>query len=295
MRRLVLVLSLLAIAAWPCGAGQRAWSSVGVESSSDPSGAGRISPDAAREGDPPGAAAPATGPPVTTRQGLNGLRDVPVPATGSAGIDWQPLLVQSMHALGWQHMFRIVTEERTRARMGRTAPLRNWIDCVTSLDNWDDGGKFFTNYVAHPMMGSASGWLLINNDARGRRVRPGDDGYWPSRMRALAFSTAYSVQYEIGPLSEATMGLSPDKQGWVDFVLTPAIGFGWLLGEDALDQVVRRIERRGSPGWTRVARTLMTPTRTLSNLAGLRKPWHRTDRGLHDEFLKEQARRRAGP
>ena len=216
------------------------------------------------------------------------------PTTGPppAGIDWGPLLWQSLHALAWQHGFRFAYQERTRERMAEIPLLHNWLECVQSLDNWDDGGRFFTNYVAHPMMGGVAGWLLVNNDARGRLLHVGQEGYWPSRMRALAFSAVYSTQFEIGVISEAMFGLSPNKQGWVDIVVTPTIGFAWLLGEDAIDyHLIRRIERGGSVGWTRVARTLLTPTRMLSNLMGFHKPWYRTDRGLRDEFEKAQAAR----
>jgi hypothetical protein len=143
-------------------------------------------------------------------------------------------------------------------------------------------------------MGSVASWMLIDNDARSYQVRIGDTGYWPSRMRGLLFSAVYSTQFEIGPISEATLGLSPTKQGWVDLAVTPAVGFAWQLTEDVIDEfVIRRVERGGRAGWTRVVRTLLTPSRTLSNLAGLQAPWHRPDRGLLEEY--EIAKRGSRP
>jgi hypothetical protein len=208
-------------------------------------------------------------------------------------IDWKPLLFQSLHAVTWQQSFRLMGEPQARQRLAQIGMFRNWQENVKALDHWDDQGPPFVNYMAHPLMGAMSGRLLLNNDARGRVVRPGDDGYWASRFRALAFSAAYSTQWELGPLSEATLGLSPQKEGLVDLVITPTVGFGWMLAEDALEEhLVRRIERRGNTTLTRVARMAFAPSRMLSNVAGLKVPWYRTDRGLHDEAERARANRR---
>jgi hypothetical protein len=50
--------------------------------------------------------------------------------------------------------------------------------------NWDDGGKFFTNYVAHPQGGAVYAHIYRQND----------------RMRHAA------------------------KMAWVDLVITPVLG-----------------------------------------------------------------------
>jgi hypothetical protein len=52
--------------------------------------------------------------------------------------------------------------------------------------------------------------------------------YWQSRFRALGWSTLYSIQFEVGPISEATIGKTGKKKGtggFVDLVVTP-IGIG---------------------------------------------------------------------
>jgi hypothetical protein len=206
------------------------------------------------------------------------------------GIDWKPLLLESVHATTWQQAFRLLWEDDSRKRLTQVPMFRNWQENVKALDHWDDKGPTAINYVAHPLMGATSGRLLLNHDARGRVVRPSDEGYWASRFRALAFSVAYSTQWEVGPLSEAMLGLSPEKEGVVDLVITPTVGFAWMLAEDALEEhLVRRIERRGSATWTRVARMVFSPSRMLANVAGLRVPWHRADRGLRDEFERARA------
>ena len=66
-----------------------------------------------------------------------------------------------------------------------------------------------------------------------------------------------------------------------------------MLAEDALEEhLVRRIERRGNATLTRVSRMVFSPSRMLANVAGLRVPWYRTDRGLLDEFERARADRR---
>ena len=108
--------------------------------------------------------------------------------------------------------------------------------------------------------------------------------YWVSRLRAAAFAALYSEQFEIGPISQASIGniqMKPRATGIVDHVITPTAGLGWMVGEDALDRfLVRRIER-----WTThpvprlLARGLLNPTRSFSNLLRGKVPWHRDSRG----------------
>ena len=74
--------------------------------------------------------------------------------------------------------------------------------------------------------------------------------YWKSRIRAGAFAWAYSEQIEIGPISEATIGnvqSAYPQQGFADHVVTPAIGLGWMIAEDALDRYLVRFVERTNP------------------------------------------------
>jgi hypothetical protein len=63
--------------------------------------------------------------------------------------------------------------------------------------------------------------------------------YWASRGRASLWVATYSLQFEFGPLSEASIGnvgLRPETTGWVDHVVTPVGAFGLVVAEDALDR-----------------------------------------------------------
>jgi len=173
--------------------------------------------------------------------------DVPA-ASEPTGFQWKPALLQSGLFLGFQHGFRLGTEEATRAEL-KGPFFRDWSRSVQNLRGWDDGDPFVVNYVGHPMMGAVAGYIAVQNDPLYKRSTFGRNShYWKSRLRALAFSAVYSTQFELGPVSEASIGnvqLHPPENGVCDFVVTPTVGLGWQIAEDALDRMlVRRIESR---------------------------------------------------
>jgi len=63
-------------------------------------------------------------------------------------------------------------------------------------------------------------------------------------------------------------------------VVTPTIGTGWMIGEDALDRyLIRRLEGATANPWIKLAvRTGLNPTRSFANLMRGKVPWHRDDR-----------------
>jgi hypothetical protein len=107
--------------------------------------------------------------------------------------------------------------------------------------------------------------------------------YWKSRFRALAWSAAYSTQFEIGMISEASLGNvqnRPGRGGVVDLVVTPIGGLAFMVAEDALDRyVVRRFEK-----WTQrivprvLVRGLLNPNRAMANMLRGQVPWARDNR-----------------
>src|SRR5688572_31317776 len=58
--------------------------------------------------------------------------------------------------------------------------------------------------------------------------------------RAMVFSAVVSAQFELGPVSEASIGnvgmRNPTKMAWVDLVITPVLGTAWMVGEDVIDE-----------------------------------------------------------
>lgn len=201
----------------------------------------------------------------------------------SPGVDdsfhWKPAIEQALLFLGIQHGFALTTQAKTRhALKGKF--FKDYVDSVKSLHGWDDGGRFFTNYIAHPMQGSFTSFIFIQNDPKGKKQQFGSSGdYWRSRLKALAWSATWSTQFEIGPISQASIGNVglKGKQTWGDIVTTPTAGFAMTISEDALDRfVVRKIERSTDNFYVKIfSRMLLSPTRTLANVFRFKEPWYR--------------------
>ena len=196
---------------------------------------------------------------------------------------WRPALQQAGLFLGIQHSFRFATEPATRAN--RKGPFwRDYVNSAASLRGWKDGDPPLVNYVGHPMMGAVTGYIQVQNDPRGRtKVFSFQRDYWQSRLKATAFSTAYSVQFELGPISESSLGnvgIDGKGHGAVDLVVTPVLGLAWQVTEDALDRfLVEKLERRVQNRVLRLAlRSGLNPSRSFANVLRLKVPWHRDTR-----------------
>lgn len=214
-------------------------------------------------------------------------------------VNWNGLFKQSAFFLGIQHGFRLATEPGTRDGF-RGSYFRGWGRSVGNLHGWSDGDPFYVNYVGHPMAGAVAGYIWTQNDRAYSREQFGKDRrYWKSRLRAMAFSFAYSTQFEIGPFSEASIGhiqsLYP-QQGFVDHVVTPTLGVGgWMLAEDVVDRyLIRRFEQSVRNPYARLfVRSGLNPSRTVANVLRGEAPWARDSRGgvLMDNPLAGEKRR----
>lgn len=204
------------------------------------------------------------------------------------GFQWGAAFKQSLLFLGIQHGFRLATEEGSRADL-KGPFFRDYWKSLTSLKGWADGDPFIVNYIGHPMMGAVSGYIQIQNDPKGIDEKLSlKKSYWISRLKAMGWSAAYSTQFELGLVSEATLGnigirpygKAKNPMAYVDLVVTPVVGTGWLVGEDALDQYfISRIERRLPNRTTLVlVRSFLNPTRSFANIMRGKWPWHRDDR-----------------
>jgi hypothetical protein len=202
---------------------------------------------------------------------------------------WKPAIAQSMAFLGAQHGFRMIQRKTTRELVGPF--FRDWGQSVRNLKGWRDGDSIFVNYVAHPMQGSLTGRIFVNNSDNAKKQRFGKSKeYWRSRAKAFVWSTVWSTQFEIGPISEASLGnvgLRPRggrrSTGYVDYVITPTVGTGWLVGEDAIDRYVLKgwAEKKSNGRLTRkvkILRSFLTPTASVANLLRWKSPWKRDDR-----------------
>jgi hypothetical protein len=205
-------------------------------------------------------------------------------STSGATFNWDGAVTQSLYFLGIEHGFRL-REEKTRNEF-KGPFFQDWKDSVAGVQGWSDGGSFFTNYIAHPMQGAVSGFIQIQNDPHGKSVEfSGSRTYWNSRMRALGWAAIYSTQFELGAISEATIGNVGKKEGtggYVDLVITPTCGLGMIVLEDVLDKyLLKKLEKHTvGIGKRRFYRTIFNPQRSLANFLRGKAPWHRDSRPI---------------
>ena len=202
--------------------------------------------------------------------------------------DWENAFKQSMVFLGIQHAFRLATEEGTRADL-KGPFFKDYFRALRTLRGWGDGDPFLVNYIGHPMMGSVSGFIQVHNDPKGVKEEVSlKKSYWQSRLKAFGWSFAYSTQFELGLVGEAgigNIGIRPygkakNPMAYVDIVVTPVVGTGWLVGEDMIDRyLIQRLENKiGNRTIQIVIRGLLNPTRSFANLLRGKRPWYRDNR-----------------
>ena len=210
---------------------------------------------------------------------------IPLPSESSEDrVQWKSLMRASLFYLGVMHSFRLATEAGTRAGLHNSV-FGGYFKALGAMHGWSDGDSYYENYLGHPLEGAVSGYIWVHNDPRYRAVQFGADrDYWMSRLRAYAFAWAFSEQFEIGLMSEASIGQIQRyccAYGFVDHVITPNGGLVWMLAGDAVDRYVTvPIENRTRNTILRIfARTILNPPQTFANVMMLQKPWSRDNRG----------------
>jgi len=190
-----------------------------------------------------------------------------------------------------------------------------WRDYKQSLaswvhSGWNDGDPLIYGYIGHPIQGVATSYIYLQNDPKSEKLEfSNTKEYWRSRLMATLWNAAYSTQWNIGPVSEATVEkygtLHRDfwnrgnnqyrwtSMGQIDLVMTPVGGFGWMVGEDILDRfVTRRVE-----GATRnrflidATRCGLDPIRVGTNLLHGKRPWYRASRDARELFYTNQLKK----
>ena len=204
-------------------------------------------------------------------------------------VDWQATAFQSLGLLGLEHGFRMV-QPKTRDQL-KGPFFQDWEKSVKGVHGWGDGDSAFTNYFAHPMQGAVAGFIETQNDSRGRLAEfSRSRTYWTSRLRAMGWAAIYSTQFELGPISEATLGnvgMKPGTAGYTDLVMTPVGGFGMIVLEDAVDKYFVTKLEQGTDGLNkrRLYRMLFNPQRSVANLMRGKVPWYRDSRPISSPRL----------
>ena len=203
----------------------------------------------------------------------------PAPST------WKGAITDSLRLLMIEHVTRVGFQDKTRRELGGNF-FGDYARSVRVPDTWGDGDSWGVNYIGHPIHGAAAGFIWLDHEDGAHDPDLGfSREYWASRTRGTAWATWYSLQFEIGPLSEASIGnvgLRRETAGWVDHVVTPVGALGFMVAEDALDRyLITRIESwTGNRVLRAIARVALNPSRTLSNAAQGRTPWYRAVRPL---------------
>jgi hypothetical protein len=210
--------------------------------------------------------------------------DEPRGSTSTRRADVKGALEDSIRFLMIEHAVRIGFQEKTRE--GLKGPFfPDYQRSVRIPGQWGDTDSWTTNYIGHPGQGAATGFIWLYNSQEAEIPVSMSRTYLTSRLRATAWAAGYSVQFEVGPVSEASIGnvgMNPKTAGWVDYVATPIGGLGIMVAEDLLEKfVIRKIEDRTDSRVVRATlRMLLNPSRTTANVAGMRSPWYRVGRSL---------------
>ena len=199
-------------------------------------------------------------------------------ADDDQGTDVLGTFVDSLKLLMIEHGTRVAFQDKTRRELGGNF-WRDYGQSVRMPAKWEDSDGWWVNYIGHPIHGAAAGYLWLDHS-------PGDPAeislsskYWASRARATAWAAGYSLQFEVGPLSEASIGnvglMDPRRMAWGDLVITPTLGTAWMVGEDLLDQRVLARRDAGNAVLRNVVRTVLNPSRSGALLSSGKWPWYR--------------------
>jgi hypothetical protein len=199
------------------------------------------------------------------------------PSPEKGAIAWRSLLRDSIILLLAQQTYRLTLEDNTtRENLGGPF-FKEWFASASTLCCWDDGDRMTTNYLFHPLLGSTASFVFANNHRASQETPIGTSGrYWKAKGAQGLYSFIYSLNYEIGPLSEASIGnvgLKPGEMTYCDFVLTPGIGLLISIGEDAARlHIIDRV-KRNHLYWGNTLAVLLNPTRAVANVVGGKRPW----------------------
>jgi len=206
---------------------------------------------------------------------------------------WRPALSELGEFLAIETGWNLATNYWVREATFQGPWLNDYFDSVSgfSFSRWGDDNPWYDDYVGHPMMGAVAMDIYIHNDPRGKSLGlQNTKAYWHSRLRALFWSTLYSTQWKLGPISEASIGNTgraviydhgkwTNGTGTVGLVVTPVGGWAWNVAEDIVDQrLIVRLEKKSQNPLFLFTIQFLNPCRGFSNLLRFKAPWYRDSR-----------------
>jgi hypothetical protein len=219
----------------------------------------------------------------------------------SGGIHWGSLVRDWWMFVAIEQTERIAKESKTRKQL--SGPFfRDWFNTVSAyhFDNWNDGGKIITSYLAHPAQGATAAAIFWQNNDRVRYSEQDfhSAAYRKALMQAFAFATVDAVLWKVGPLSESSIGNvglpvhwwdrdcralhipCVDRTGVSDMVMNEVGGTAMTIGFQWLDKhLQKRIENHTQSRFLIYTTRMLTyPPQSLANIVRFRPPWFRDSR-----------------
>ena len=212
----------------------------------------------------------------------------------SCRASWGPILWEFLEATAMENAGNIALDSETRLDLSGNPFISTWFKCVRQFryKQWRDDDDFMVDYIGHGMQGGIIGASFFQHSPTGRGLVYVNNGnYWRNRLKGMAWITIYEVQWKIGPASEASIGnsglntyytprvkgRSTNETGFQDFVDTPLVGFGWNVGEDAIDRfIMPHIWRHTHNKWALTGYSVLTPTKAVANVLRF-KPFYYRD------------------
>ena len=159
---------------------------------------------------------------------------------------WKGAFEDSLRLLLAEHAIRIAFQEKTRHEL--SGPFSGRLPALPARAQHLGGRRQLARQLHRPpdARRRRRSHLARSQRRRTRRRKAVAEAVWASRAVAGAWAAAYSLQFEFGPLSEASIGnvgLNPATAGWVDHAVTPAGALALIVAEDGLDRVLRQVRR----------------------------------------------------
>jgi hypothetical protein len=219
------------------------------------------------------------------------------------GIHWGSLISQWWLDISVEQTERIIMEAKTRDQLAGKF-FHEWFSDVAQYRYglWNDGDKFFTSYIGHPLQGAVIEAIFWQNNDRVRFAEQDfhSAAYRKALWQAFAFAAVDAVQWKLGPVSEASIGhvglpahwwdtsyfcnlshtYCHPRTGLNDLVMNEVGGTAMLVGFQWLDKHFQRpMENRiHSPAVIDAMRIFTNPPQSLANFFRFRTPWYRDNR-----------------
>jgi hypothetical protein len=227
----------------------------------------------------------------------------PLTAEDRKGIHWGALMRQWWMDISFEQSYRVLMESKTRDQLnGRF--FHEWLDDVAQYRYglWNDGDRFFTSYLGHPLQGAVIESIFWQNND-GVRFSEQDfhsAAYRKALVQAFAFAAVDAVQWKLGPVSEASIGhvglpahwwdtpyfcnlthaYCHPRTGLNDLIMNEVGGTAMTIGFQWIDKHFQKPmeDRIHNRALIDTMRIFTNPPQSMANFFRFRTPWYRDNR-----------------